>query len=92
MAAEACDGGHADDIPPGRLLSLGPRPAAVARGRERLRAGPVPAAVLAAAIFEAHALLRDRVLDSTVSGRAGLWLQVDASRRRNDPRKATLGR
>ena len=47
-------------IPPGRLLSSGPRPAAVARGRERLVQGPVPATVLAGAILEAHALLRAR--------------------------------
>ena len=47
-----------DEIPPGRLLSLGPRPSAVARGRERVRAGGVPPEALAAAIIEASALLR----------------------------------
>ncbi len=31
-------------------------------------------------------------VDSPAMGCAGLWLQVDASRRRNDPRKATRGR
>lgn len=47
------------DIPPGRLLSLGPRPAAVARGRRRVDLGPVPVDVLAEAIADAHALLRE---------------------------------
>ena len=47
-----------DEIPPGRLLSLGPRPSAVARGRQRVRAGGVPSEALAAAILEASALLR----------------------------------
>jgi len=50
--------GQQHDIPPGRLLSLGPRPAAVARGQERMRAGPVAVDALAVAILEAHALLR----------------------------------
>jgi len=52
------------DIPPGRLLSSGPRPAAVARGRERLRQGPVPALILAEAVLEAHALLRAQPADA----------------------------
>jgi hypothetical protein len=55
-----------DDIPPGRLLSLGPRPAAVARGEERLRRGPVPPDALAAAMLQAHAMLR-----GLPTGRAG---------------------
>src|SRR5579864_2067248 len=32
----------------------------------------------------------DEVVDFGLAG-SGLWLQVDASRRRNDPRKATRG-
>jgi hypothetical protein len=51
-------GQYHDDIPAGRLLSLGPRPAAVARGQERLRQGPVPPDALAAAVMAAHAMLR----------------------------------
>lgn len=55
-----------DEVPPGRLLSLGPRPAAVARGHDRLRAGPVPPDALADAILVASALLR-----ATSAGRPG---------------------
>ena len=52
------------DIPPGRLLYSGPRPAAVARGRERLRQGPVPALILAEAMLRADALLRAQPADA----------------------------
>jgi hypothetical protein len=33
----------------------------------------------------------DRVVEYPGGSRPGLWLQVEASRRRNDPRKATCG-
>ena len=45
------------DVASALLLSLGPRPEAIARGLARLRSGPVSSQDLAGAILQAHALL-----------------------------------
>ena len=52
------------DLETSAMLEIAPvlRPAALARGRARLRSGPVAPEVLAAAMLEAHALLRTSVL------------------------------